>query len=193
MGGRQPVIFWPRPAAIPAPAAIWQDITDSAQMKENRKRLRFVLVASTHPSSKDRRGNFAQKMTGHSGSGVAAGMSLRGVTEKYGRVFKRRRDKDYIHYIYAMKKQSPASADNSAIGFAVNSKDKAAMIYIERWGKVLEQKGAARRAFAVKTQFAARGCPSVGQKPRACFHRMKTGLSQRCRSCLNMNISAILG
>jgi predicted Zn-dependent protease len=54
-----------------APAAVWQKITDSAQMKENQKRLRFVLVASTHPNSKDRRDNFAKKITEYSGGVVA--------------------------------------------------------------------------------------------------------------------------
>ncbi|MDR2007155.1 MAG: hypothetical protein LBP78_07950 [Acidaminococcales bacterium] len=70
--------------------------------------------------------------------GVTVGMSLQDVTEKYGRAFKRKRDENHIHYIYAMKKQYPASADNSAIGFAVNNKDKVAMIYIEQWSKALE-------------------------------------------------------
>ena len=54
-----------------APAAVWQRIMDSAQMKENQKRLRFVLVASTHPGSVARRDNFSKKMTEYSGNIIA--------------------------------------------------------------------------------------------------------------------------
>jgi predicted Zn-dependent protease len=54
-----------------APAALWQRITDSAQMKENQKRLRFVLVVSTHPGSGARRDNFSKKLTEYSGNVVA--------------------------------------------------------------------------------------------------------------------------
>lgn len=50
-----------------APAAVWQRITDDVDMNQGgRNVLKSILNPATHPSSKDRRTNFSQKLTEHS-------------------------------------------------------------------------------------------------------------------------------